>query len=319
MINLSPVAQAFYGFTSVSEEAITNYGYALLAIAGGDQEISEAERQWFETYFVELLFIPEEIAAKYKSFDFLNADLTAILPQVKFETDLDPSLLLIYDSIRMSKADNDFQQKEKELVTRAGEMLGVPAYKIKAIESLVDSEISLITLRKGIFEVDKAKAPQKSLPTEGVIKHNSWVTMNFGHSYTTFNSLKSYCELLLVVSGADGDVSEPEMIWLELTALAAGTPQEIIEGLRSFDYKNTTVESLLPNLVTDTYQNLDRISIYLAMHMASADGVYAEDEHQALLKAAGLLKVESEIVDYLEKIVEVERATDALKYRLLTR
>lgn len=317
MIQLSPVAQSYYGFNQVSEESITNYGYALLSIAGADDVISEEEEQWFYAYFVELLFIPQEIADQFADFDFKNADLQKILPLIKFETELNVSLLLIYDSIRMSMADREFDFKEKQLVGKVAKMLNVPDYKVKTIEGLVNSENSLIDLRKGLFEVDKDKAPQKSLPDSGLVKHNAWVRMNFGHTYTTYDSLKSYCELLMVISGSDGKVSDAELTWLELTALAAGTPQDIINGLKNFDYKNTTVEELLPKLVTDTYQNLDRISLYLAVHMASADGEYAEDEHKAVLKAAELLKIETDIVDYVEHIVDVERSLNNLKFRLL--
>jgi uncharacterized tellurite resistance protein B-like protein len=218
----------------------------------------------------------------------------------------------------MAKADNDFAQEEADLVQKVARTLSLPEYKVKAIEHFVDVENSLIETKKSIFEVDTTKSPVKSLPKEGLVRHNSWVRMNFGHTFTTYESLKNYCHMMLVISGADGEVSESEMIFLELTAVAAGVPDSIVQGLRSFDYTNASLTELTSTFVTDTYQNLDRISLYLAMKMAGADGIYAEEERAGVAKAAELLKVESEIVDYLEYIVEVEATHEALKRRLLS-
>ena len=312
-IELSPVAMEYYGIMEATEETLTNYGYALLTIAGGDHEISEAEYVWLETYFVELLFIPREISERFRSFDFKNGNLSEILPKIDLESPYDQSILLIYDSMRMAMADEHFHDHEKGLTHRAAELLDIALYKIKAIEDLVRSEFSLIEMRKSLFEVDPDRKPEKIPAGDQVIKHNTWVTMNFGHTYTTYQSLRDFFHLILTISGADGEISDKEMRWLELTALKEGTPETIIDELRKFDYRSANVEDFTQSMVTDAYQNINRICLYMAMHMAAADGHYADEEHRQLVKAARLLEVEEEIILYLEKVVNLEHALQDLK------
>jgi hypothetical protein len=61
------------GISEVSVEAYLNYGYALLAIAGADGEVSEAEINWLLNH-QRLVGAPEEVIEKYKTFDYKNAD-----------------------------------------------------------------------------------------------------------------------------------------------------------------------------------------------------------------------------------------------------
>jgi uncharacterized tellurite resistance protein B-like protein len=318
IIKLSPIAPSYYGVAEVPEESILNYGKALLVISGGDGEVSPQEQEWFDTYFCELLKLPEQVTNEFRTFDPLNANLEDLLSDIIFETQLSTSLLLVYDCIRMAKADNDFAKEEAALVRRVAEILSIPPYKVKAIEHFVDAENSLIETKKAIFEVDYTKTPTKPLPKKSLIQQNSWVRMNFGHTITTYQSLESYYHMMLAISGADGDVSEPEMKFLELIAMTSGAPDPIIEGLRSFDYRNVSISELISTFVTDTFQNMERISIYLAIKMAGADGVYAEEERDSVANAAELLRVDKEVLEYLEHIVEIEAAHDTLKHRLLS-
>ena len=62
------------GISEIATEAYLNYGYALLAIAGADGEVSEAEFNWLVNH-QRLAGAPEEVIEKYKTFEYKNADL----------------------------------------------------------------------------------------------------------------------------------------------------------------------------------------------------------------------------------------------------
>ncbi len=314
---LSPVAMSIFGTIEVSDESITNYGYALLAIAGADHEISELEYQWLQTNFCELLFIPRHVESKFQLFDFRNADIEKILSKINIKSEVNIKMLLIYHSMQMATADNNFHKKERIALEKAAKLLGISEYQVHAIEHLTKVERSLTDMRKALFEV-KEEAPNIKIDKDIRYKMNSWVTLNFGHTYTTYESLKAYYQLLLIICGSDGKVADSEMEWLEMTALIAGTPPDIIESLRSYDYKNGDVAKLFSRIVTDTHQNMQRISLYWAMLMCRADGIYADKERKSIEDAADLLNVEHEVIDYLENLVEVEISVEGFKKRLLS-
>ena len=315
-IILSPIAETIFGTMEVSEESITNYGYAMLGIAGADHEISDNEYEWMNTNFCDLLFIPSYIESKFRLFDFEKVDLNEIIPKIQFDTSANIKLLLVYHGLQMANADNKYHRQERKALENAAKILKVTEYQVNAIEQLTYMEKSITEMRKALFEVDYSKKSGLS-DREERIRLNSWVTMNFGHRYTTYDSLVNYYNLLLTICGADGSVKESEMEWLEMTALIAGTPPEIIENLRSFNYRKASVDQLIKNIRTDTHQNLERISLYFAMNMCRADGVYAEKEQRSIQRAAKLLNIETEVVDYLENLVEMEIAADRFKLRLL--
>jgi len=62
------------GISEIPTEAYLNYGYALLAIAGADGEVSEAELKWLVNH-QRLAGAPEKVIEKYKTFEYKNADL----------------------------------------------------------------------------------------------------------------------------------------------------------------------------------------------------------------------------------------------------
>ncbi|HHP7241816.1 MAG TPA: TerB family tellurite resistance protein [Cyclobacteriaceae bacterium] len=316
-IVLSPTALSVFGCIEVSEEAITNYGYAMLAVAGADHLISEKEMEWLDTYFCELFFIPDSIKEKYKAFDFKSVNLDEILPRINFDTAVNTKLLLVYHSVNMATADEYYHRKEQMALASAAKILNISRYHVRAIEQLSWLERSLTEMRKAIFEVDY-EGKVAVMPNEkDKIRLNVWVTKYFGHSFTTYDSLQNYYRLIMSICGSDGNISEAEIDWLEMTALMAGTPPEIIESLRAFDYRNRDVSEFITNIVTDVHQNFERISLYLAMYMCRADGVYADEEKRTIRDAAHLLNVDQEVIDYLENLVEMEISVDRFRLRIL--
>lgn len=72
------------GISEIPYEAYLNYGYALLAIAGADGEVSEAEFNWLVNH-QRLAGAPEEVIEQYKTFEYKNADLETLLTKITLE------------------------------------------------------------------------------------------------------------------------------------------------------------------------------------------------------------------------------------------
>ena len=307
-IKISPAGVSIYGFASASSEALTNYGYALLAIAGADREVSDIEMDWVLTYFVVLLQLPDEFASKFQNFDFNNANLDEIIPRIQFNTSADYHRILIYDAIKMCSADSSYASDEEMAIREAALYLDVSIFGVESLESLVASENAISNLRHTLFEIDYDAEPEMMPAHDERLKHNPWVTQQLGYSFATYESMQATCEILMAVAGADKKISDPERAWLDELTVIAGIPREIRDGLKTFDYENASVSELIPRLSIDVTMNLNRALVYLAIQMARADRRYALEEQEAAHTAAQLLGVQIDVAFDLEKLVELENS-----------
>jgi len=74
ILPISGFGQDAYGLSSVSKQAMINYGKALLKIAGGDGVVSPAERAWLDAH-QRKFGASEDIIAAYDDFEHQAADL----------------------------------------------------------------------------------------------------------------------------------------------------------------------------------------------------------------------------------------------------
>ena len=316
MIPVSPIAASIYGFTEVSRSSIENYGKALLAISGADGEVSPPEQQWFQANFVETLMLPDDLAEMFDKYNYHGVNIKELVDGIQLETAGDYRMMVIYDAIRMAKADEKYAVEERELARTGATLFGITEDQFRIMEGMVLLEEGNTNLRKALFRVYPGVTPEL-VPTEAnKLKHNAWVTHHFGHTFTTHDSLEAYCQLLLAIAGADGAVAEAEMAWLEAVALAAGVPDDIRATFRSYDYANADIAALCEKFVVDTAMDLDIVTIYLAIQMSGADGTYADEEKDAVRRAASGLGVDQSTVHNLEQLVLVERHVEKLRKSL---
>lgn len=154
MQTVSSFAKDEYGINAASVEAMTNYGYVLLAIAGADEEVSEKEMEWLINH-QRKFGAPEEVLALYKSFDYKNAKIEELLPSIKVDVPTwSAARELIYNAIRMSSADGVYAQAERETVKKAATVLGVSDDVVLTLESLVIMEKSVVNMRKALFHIE---------------------------------------------------------------------------------------------------------------------------------------------------------------------
>ncbi|BAY22221.1 hypothetical protein NIES2100_19840 [Calothrix sp. NIES-2100] len=142
------------GISEAPLEAYLNYGYALLAIAGADGVVSEAEFNWLISH-QRLVGAPEEVVEKYKKFDYKNADLENLLSKITVDVDTwSKSRTLLYHAIQMARADNDYSIEEQNAVKKAAKLLKVEDDIALALNRLVDTEEAVTALRKALIQTD---------------------------------------------------------------------------------------------------------------------------------------------------------------------
>lgn len=73
------------------------------------------------------------------------------MSKVKFDFPLNVKRSLLYQAIKMSRADGLYHEKEKAAVAQAAEILGVEQSVVKSIESIAELEDSTAQLLRSIL------------------------------------------------------------------------------------------------------------------------------------------------------------------------
>ncbi|NER25458.1 MAG: hypothetical protein F6J86_16075 [Symploca sp. SIO1B1] len=158
-IHLSKYAKYKYGVLPqpVNFELGVTAGCVLLAIAGADGELTEEELQWYideqEMLAVDSAALQEYIETLRK-FDWKNANIEEILKGIKFDFPINFSRSMLYQAIKMSRADGTYHEKEKAAVAKAAKILGVEPSVVVSLESVAEMEETADRLRIALFETE---------------------------------------------------------------------------------------------------------------------------------------------------------------------
>ena len=129
------------------------YSGALLAIAGADGELADAELQWYLDEGT-LMGVTQEYLDAVRNIDWKNVNIEESLSQVKFEFPLNVKRSLLYQAIKMSRADGVYHEKEKAAVAKAAQILGVPQSTLESIESVAEMEDNTTKLLRSILSAE---------------------------------------------------------------------------------------------------------------------------------------------------------------------
>ena len=113
-----------------------------------------------------------------------------------------------------------------------------------------------------------------------------------------------YGKALLIVVGADGEISDAEMSAFVESARLRGMPDTMLQELKGFDWKSGKLEDHLRGL--DDPASARRL-LYDCIMVASADG-YSAPEQLAVRRVAKLLKVDEAMAAAIEGLVRQELA-----------
>jgi uncharacterized tellurite resistance protein B-like protein len=157
-LQLSKYAQRQYGVTtneSVDFDVAVSCGCALMAIAGADGELSEKELQWYLDE-QEMLAVDsgelQEYIKTLRKFDFKSANLEDLLGNIKYNFSVNFYHTMLYQAIKMSRADGVYHEKERASVAKAAEILGVEPTVVIALETVAEMEETTARLRLALFE-----------------------------------------------------------------------------------------------------------------------------------------------------------------------
>ena len=140
----------------------------------------------------------------------------------------------------------------------------------------------------------------------------------FGITMVPEASWREYGYALLTIAGSDGEVSEPELEWLTVEcAQAVGVDEDIIADWEEYDFEEGELEEIFHSFNSKSFANFNKLLIYDAIRMSSADGEYASDERDQVNHAAQILKVSMETVMAIEALVDLEIAANKLRLTLL--
>ena len=120
-------------------------------------------------------------------------------------------------------------------------------------------------------------------------------------------------QALLVIVGADGDVSPKEWERFEARARLYGYPEPAIEQLKAFDYHSGRLEDYVASI---RKLGFERNVLHDAIVFSYADG-YHEKEHQAVVRLGELLGLDARIVSAIEGIVQAEEGLQEARLALL--
>jgi len=126
----------------------------VLAIAGADGEVSEAELNWLVNH-QRMTGAPEEVIEKYKTFEYKNADLEPLLAKVSVNVSTWSKLRsLWYHAIQMARADEDYSTEEQKAVKKVAKLLKVEDDIALALVRLVETEEAVTALRKALLQTE---------------------------------------------------------------------------------------------------------------------------------------------------------------------
>ncbi|NEO40922.1 MAG: hypothetical protein F6J90_33150 [Moorea sp. SIOASIH] len=152
---MKPYAKKRYNITApVNFETSRNYIKAIMAIASADGELAQAELDWFVEE-QNMMGVPSElIEENILKFDGENLDIQQLLGGIHHDFPVNFKRCMLYQAIKMSRADGVYHDKEKAAVARAAEILGIERSVVVSLESLIEIEESGDRLRLALFETE---------------------------------------------------------------------------------------------------------------------------------------------------------------------
>lgn len=313
-VKTSPNALTIYGSTSSSYQSWCNWGFCLLTIVGADGAVSQPEMDWIQDYFGKTIGVPQGVIVELTEFDYRQGNLESLVKGISTDDPLLHGRALLYDSIRMSRADNKYTDAERQAIYKAGWLLNIDTTVTAAIEAIVDREAVLDKIRYSYFEYN---ADARIVPTSDnpLIYANSMFKATYGIDAVLYRSMESYGKVLIGIAGADGVVSTEESKWLlQNYAPSMDIPQVIVsawsrfienENFKSIDINDELDRIVLPN-------DARRQIVYDAIRMSQADD-YAEEEKKSVQASARRLGVDPRVVSSLERLVASEKLLNQMR------
>lgn len=152
---LSEYAKRIYNASGeISKETTMAYLKTLLVIASADGEIAEQELDyWYNEQ--RLIGTNEAYLEELKDFDWKNANLEDLLSSLHYDFEVSAGRVMLYQAIKMSRADLIYHEQERASVFKAAKLLNIDEEIVHSLEALVEMEANLDRMRHVLLGTSK--------------------------------------------------------------------------------------------------------------------------------------------------------------------
>jgi tellurite resistance protein len=120
------------------------------------------------------------------------------------------------------------------------------------------------------------------------------------------------CRILMIISGADGEVSETEWQIIFEFIDSVGGSFKIIDELKDFDYANSSLDQFINRIDPDFHKLL----LYSAIKAARIDGLSDEERAQSV-ELARLAGIDTGVCAAMEHMLNMEDELRDMKRNIL--
>ena len=152
VLQLTKYAKQKYHVTEpVDFKLAVDYSAILLAIAGADGELAPDEMQWYLDE-QELLFVdPAEYLQAIRNIDWRSVNLEEALNAMNYNIPLNFQRTVMYQAIKMCRADKEYHEDEKAAVNKTAQILGIARDVVVELESIAELEDTTNRLRCSVL------------------------------------------------------------------------------------------------------------------------------------------------------------------------
>ena len=318
VIEAGPQAKSIYGFSAAPFNAWCNYGYALLLIAGAKGKVLEAEWEWLMNHFQMYLELPSKIIDSLKAFDLKSRNLKEVIPEITTDAQLNLSRAILYDSIRMAKETHEYSYNEKREIRNFASLMDLDEGVVHSLEVLVNIEFSIKDARIALLNATKTIESPREVPSS-FINLNPVAKELYGLEKLPLETMVAHRRSLLSILGANGTLTEQEYEWVMKRNLwSQKYPKSTIdlekEIIKACTFNEINLVEELKKITTPI--NTGRWLVYDSIKILGTEDEYAFTKRLMLYKAVQLLEIDVSVVNAVESIVEMEKASEKMRQSL---
>lgn len=139
--------------------------------------------------------------------------------------------------------------------------------------------------------------------------------LNALHTFSSDEELLNIGKIILIIAGADGEISENEMKYFLGFVRGLNANPEMLSEWKAFDWKNGSLNDYSEK-IKDFGAPRCRWIVYHAVKTASADMAFTKEERNAILGIGRELGIDAMTMTAIESFAQLENAISKTRYEL---
>lgn len=150
------------------------------------------------------------------------------------------------------------------------------------------------------------------------MSHSEQINNNHSDS-NNIDSILSIGQGLMIVAGADKEITPPEMDWLKNSWLTQFDNQDsIFDILVRFNYREEDKVNFFNQLKDKLSTKEKKKFIYYSIQMSSSDMIYSDEERECVKFVSEVFEIAQESLLAIESLKEMEDAVEITKNAILS-